>query len=40
MSHSDSDDDVAQKKNKEAWTALRKFGQPICIISGIGQLVW
>ncbi len=44
---SDSEDDtqtshgnkVAQQKNKEAWNSLRKFAQPLIVVSCIGAAV-
>ena len=39
----DSDEDdankIAQEKNKQAWNSLRRFGQPLAIISCIGATV-
>jgi hypothetical protein len=30
---------VAQQKNKEAWNALRRFGQPLIVVTVIGTIV-
>jgi len=33
-----NDDTVAKKKNQEAWNALRRFSQPLLVVSCIGTL--
>ena len=38
----DEDDDahrLAQQKNAQAWNALRRFGQPVCVALAVGRTV-